>query len=117
MTAVSDVIDACGRVPGQKVVALNVAVVSEQIAESIEVEIVRIAKTMRDRLHFSALRRETDQRPGLDVPDRWPGAGDKLRAEPRVISADQIEPAIGSFANRMAAMFARANSKKAFRRP
>src|SRR5205807_10165879 len=50
MPPICDMINTRRCVPRQKIVALHVAVVSEQVAESVEVEIVRIAKSMGHRL-------------------------------------------------------------------
>src|SRR6266513_2858804 len=116
MPTVADVIKARWSVPWQKIVALDVAVVSEQVAKSIEVEIIGIAKPMRDRFDLSALGRESDQSACLDIPYRRRRSADKLRPEACIIPADHVNPAIRPFANGVAAMFPCAKPKKPFRR-
>ncbi len=117
MAGVLDLINPRRRVPGQKKVALDIAVVSEDFAESVEVEIVRVAKAMRNRFDLAALDRESKQRPCFNVANGRRRRGHMLRSKSRIIPSNQIKPAIGPFANRMPAMFTCANPKQFFRRP
>src|SRR2546425_5171349 len=92
MASVTNVVNPGRCVPWEKVVALHVAVVSEHIAKTVKVKIVRVAKAVRDRLHLAALRRKTDESACFNIANRWRRRGDKLRPKPCIISTNQIKP-------------------------
>ena len=61
MTAKRDLIEPRRRVPGQEEIALHVAVVREDVAEPVEIEVVRVAETVRDDFRIPAIRRQAQQ--------------------------------------------------------
>src|SRR4051794_30839431 len=67
---IADVIEARGRIPRQKHIALRVTVVSKNVAEDAEVEVVRISKSMSDAFGSFQIGRETNERTGFHFVNR-----------------------------------------------
>src|ERR1041385_5712486 len=109
MAAGSHVVEPGGCVPGQKKVALDITVVGEDLAKSVEVEIIWITKPVRDGLYLSALGGKSNECSGFDVSNHGGGRSDMLRPKTGIIASDEIKPTIRPLPNRVAAVLARAN--------
>src|SRR5436309_2900979 len=79
MAGVRDMVEACRCVPRQKEIAFDITVVSKEVAKSVKVEIIWIAKTVRDRFDAREVRRNAEQRAAFDGSNRRHWSGDMLR--------------------------------------
>src|SRR3954463_8588693 len=111
MAAGSHMVEPGGGVPGQKKVALDIAVVGEDLTKSVEVEIIWITKPVCDGLYLPALGGKSNECSSFDVSNHGGGRSDMLRAKTGIIASDQIKPTIGPFPNSVAAVLARACRK------
>ena len=115
MAAVSDVIEPCGCVPRQNEFVLAIAVVSEDFAIGIEIEVVRIAESVCGDFDLFEVRRESHECAGFGCADECAGRIDLAGGDVAVVATDEIPRAIGAFANGMAAMFAAFGFEQTFR--
>src|SRR6185503_8854941 len=93
--AMSNVIDARGRVPWQEVVSFHVAVVSEEITRPVEIEIVGITKPMRDDFRLNRVWPDPQQRSRLRLQNRRSWDGNVALIKSRVVASNDIPPAVG----------------------
>jgi hypothetical protein len=117
MAAGGDMEDARRRVPRQEEIAFAVAVVGEQVAGGVEVEVVGVAEAVGNHLGLLAIRGEPEQTAGFGVRDGGVRQGDVLRVDAAVVAADDIPPAIGPFAHGVAAVLAGLQRGDMFGRP
>src|SRR2546422_328771 len=92
MAGLRDMIKTRRCVPRQKKIAFHIAVVGEEVAKSVEVEIVRISKAVRDGLDPREVGGNPQQCAAFDGSNRRHWRGDMLRAEAGIVSANQVEP-------------------------
>src|SRR5437016_798263 len=90
VSALSDVVDAGWRVPGEKEIALAVTVVGEEIAQLVEVEIIRIAESVCDHLTLPAIGGQAEQGTALHLSNGRMGQGYVLGSEAAVIAANDV---------------------------
>ena len=116
MTAKRDLIEPRRRVPGQEEIALHVAVVGEDVAEPVEIEVVRVPEAVRDDFRMPAIRRQAQQASRFRLANRRVRQRDVLLTEAGVVAADQVPPAVRPFAHRMTAMLGEMEREKFLRR-
>src|SRR5262249_39898985 len=88
-----------------KEISLAVTVVSKEISQVVEIEIVRIAKTLRDDLTLFAVGREPEQGATLGRANERMGTSRVVPIKAAIVPANDIPPAVRPLAHGMAAVF------------
>src|SRR5687768_4046185 len=113
MAAMRDVVNARRRVPRQEIIGLNVAVVREDVAERIKIEVVRIAEAVRDDFAIAPVGSDSQERSGFGAPNRRPSQARMFVRYGGFISDNDIEPAVRPFPDGMPAMFEKLHREQA----
>src|SRR5438132_9190432 len=104
MAGVTDVINACRCVPGEKEFTFAIAVVREEVAGRVKVKVIGIAEAVGDDFSLPAIGRETQERSALGIAYGRMRQGHVLAVDAAVIAADEIPPAVGPLAHGVAPM-------------
>src|SRR5713226_6824879 len=104
VSALRDVVDSRWCVPGEKEISFAIAVVGEEIAQFIEVEIVRIAESVCDHLTLPAIGGQAEQGTTLHLTNGRMGQGYVLGSKAAVVAANDVPPAVRSLAHGVAAV-------------